>query len=306
MKKNVIFVTGHEFGVRALEGIFASSPYLERKLEVSLAIGLDARHSEDTVGYQSVRSVADANGTRHVDTSDGTLSSMREVIESAAPDYLVVVGWSRLVDPSILRLPAGATQNRGHARGNFGSVGMHPTSLPLGRGQAPIPWTIIKGVQRTALTVFFLAPTADSGPVIAQYPLEVRRDETAASLFYRFKHLHFQAGMDLAHHLISPTVVAHPQDDSISTVWPKRRPRDGLLRHDMTRSELVRTVRALLGPYPRAYIERDGEVVPIRQAFVPPASRSESACDFPDTFPFECIDGTVLLEPESNQATRGT
>jgi methionyl-tRNA formyltransferase len=306
MSKKLVFVTGHEFGVRALEGILASPPYLRGELEVPLTVGLDEKFSKRTVGYRSPREVAADNEIFHVDTVDGTLCSSIEIIESVAPDFLAVIGWSRLVDPSVLKIPSGvADRSVGRLRGSFSGIGMHPTCLPIGRGQAPIPWTIIKDLKRTALTVFFLAPTADSGPIIAQYPLEVRQGETSGSLFYRFAHLHFRAGMELAHQLTAPTVVSHPQDDSLATVWPKRCPVDGLLRHDMTRAELARTVRALLGPYPRSYVELDGEMVPVKRSFLPGSERNQPVYPRSRVFSFECADGTILLELQGDHDSVG-
>ncbi|MFJ9122429.1 formyltransferase family protein [Streptomyces sp. NPDC102394] len=301
MTKKLVFVTGHEFGVRALEGILASSSYLAGELKVLLTIGLDRSLSGRTVGYRSPERLAVDNGIRHVDTVDGTLRSTAGLIASLSPDFLAVIGWSRLVDAEVLKLPTGTAQNFGPARGLFTGIGMHPTCLPIGRGQAPIPWTIIKGLKRTALTVFFLAPAADAGPIIAQYPLEVRSNETSGSLFYRFAHLHFQAGMELAQQLIMPAVIAHPQDDALATVWPKRRPVDGLLRPDMTKAEVSRTVRALLGPYPRSYVERDGDEVPVKRAFLPETVGKQFIDRGSEVLPFPCADGTILLEAQEDR-----
>jgi methionyl-tRNA formyltransferase len=88
---------------------------------------------------------------------------------------------------------------------------MHPSPLPVGRGQAPIPWTIIKGLKQTALSVFFLAEEADAGPVIARYDLDVRDNETSASLFYRLGHVHFTAGLDLAESIGGGAVTRKPR-----------------------------------------------------------------------------------------------
>ena len=59
--------------------------------------------------------------------------------------------------------------------------------LPTGRGQAPIPWTIIKDQKKTALSVFFLVSEADAGPLIAQYELDVRNGENNNGRRLRFR-----------------------------------------------------------------------------------------------------------------------
>ncbi len=201
----LVLITGHTFGTRAFEGVFSSGAFLDGKVEVSLMIGLDDSRAGATVGYQPLSGIATEQGVPYIGTSDGRLSSLAGRIRDTAPDYVLVIGWSYLVGEDILSIPAS------------GCIGMHPTPLPLGRGQAPIPWTIIKGLKRTALSVFFLGAAADTGPVIASYDLDVRDNETSSSLFYRIGHAHFTAG------LISPSASAAEPSRRESRMRPPRR-----------------------------------------------------------------------------------
>jgi methionyl-tRNA formyltransferase len=271
----LVLVTGHAFGIRAFEGIFSSSAFLDGKVSVSLMIGLDDSRQAATVGYQPLGLLAEEQGVRFIATSDGRLSSLAGRIRDTRPTYLLVIGWSYLVGEDVLSVPSGC-------------IGMHPTPLPVGRGQAPIPWSIIKGFKRTALSVFFLTAAADAGPVIARYELDIRGNETSASLFYRVADAHFTAGLDLAERIGSGTVEARAQDEAAATIWPRRRPADGEIRDTMTCGEIDALVRGLLGPYPRAFISVAGEKIPIRA--VEPAGGGRR-------IPFRCGDGLVYLVP---------
>lgn len=284
----LVLVTGHAFGIRAFEGIFASSAFLGETITVSLLIGLDDCRAAATVGYQALSRVAAEQGVPYVGTSDGRLSSLAGRIRDIGPAYLLVIGWSYLVGADILSIPTS------------GGIGMHPSPLPIGRGQAPIPWTIIKGLKRTALSVFFLAEAADTGPVIARYDLDVRDNETSASLFYRIGHVHFTAGLDLAERIGSGAVAAEVQDEAAATRWPRRRPADGEIRATMTGADIEALVRALLGPYPRAFASVAGERVAIRrvQRSAPASGRFGPGASRP--IPFHCADGTVYLLPDDN------
>lgn len=253
----LILVSGHTFGGRAFEGLFSSRAFLDGRVEVPLMIGLDDSHASATVGYQSLGPLAAEQGVPFVSTSDGRLTSLAGQIRDAKPAYILVIGWSHLIGAEILSVPAVAAGRASAASGEFGCIGMHPTKLPQGRGQAPIPWTIIKGYEKTALTVFFLEPAADTGPIIAQYDLGVYQRETAASLFYRIAHAHFTAGLELAESLGSRQVGSQAQDQASATRWPRRRPRDGEILSTMTYLEIDSLVRSLLGPYPRAYVPAD-------------------------------------------------
>jgi methionyl-tRNA formyltransferase len=282
----LVLVSGHSFGTRAFEGIFASDAFLDGRAVVSLMIGLDDSRAAATVGYQPLSQLAAEQGVPYIGTADGRLSSLAGRISGARPDYLLVIGWSYLVGADILSIP------------RFGGIGMHPSPLPLGRGQAPIPWTIIKGLKRTALSVFFLAAAADAGPVIASYDLDVRENETSASLFYRVGHVHFIAGLDLADSIGTGLVTARSQDEAAATRWPRRRPADGEITAAMTASEIDALVRALLGPYPRAFAPVAGIQVPIRGVERSAPRPGGPEPDGPGPIPFRCADGLVYLLPD--------
>lgn len=271
----LVLVTGHAFGVRAFEGIFSSRAFLHGQIGVPLMIGLDDSRAAGTVGYTSPGRLAAEQGVPYISTSDGRLSTLAGRIRHARPAYILVIGWSHLVGEDILSIPIAAAAPREGEPGWSGCIGMHPTMLPTGRGQAPIPWTIIKGCDKTALSVFFLAAQADAGPLIAQYELDVRDGETSASLFYRIAHTHFTAGLELADRLGDGSVRARAQDDSAATRWPRRRPEDGEILRTMTCREISLLVRALLGPYPRAFVSLGSEKIHIQG--VEPIATGDSA-----------------------------
>jgi methionyl-tRNA formyltransferase len=288
----LVLVTGHAFGVRAFEGIFASRAFLDGRIGVPLMIGLDDSRATGTVGYTPLGRLAAEQGVRYITTSDGRLSSLAGQIRAAQPAYILVIGWSHLVGADILSIPSAAVSSHDGEAGWSGCIGMHPTMLPTGRGQAPIPWTIIKDLKRTALSVFFLVDEADAGPIIAQYELEIRDGENSASLFYRIGHTHFTAGLELAERLGDGSVSARIQDETVATRWPRRRPKDGEILDTMTRREISLLVRALLGPYPRAFIWQAGEKVEIRG--VEPATDGDASADG-RRIRFRCRDGEVYL-----------
>jgi methionyl-tRNA formyltransferase len=299
-RASLILVTGHTFGVRAFEGIFSSRAFIRGRLGVPLMIGLDGGHAAATVGYQSPERLAAQHGVPCVSTADGRLNSLAGRIREAAPSYILVIGWSHLIAEKVLSIPAAVAGCEFSQPARFGSIGMHPTRLPDGRGQAPIPWTIIKAYRKTALTVFFLEAGADTGPIIAQYDLDVGDRETAASLFYRVAHAHFTAGSELAESLADRCVAARVQDEAAATRWPRRRPRDGEISASMTRAEIDSLVRALLGPYPRAFVVVGGRPLDISRVEL--TAPAELAGDRPGTasdryIRFPCADGEVFLRP---------
>jgi methionyl-tRNA formyltransferase len=300
----LVLVSGHAFGAAAFAGILSSDAFLTGRLEVPAVIGLRAERAGKTVGYRSLAPLAAEHQLPYLDAPDGRLAGLAGLMRSIRPHYLLVIGWSSLVTPEVLRIPSevAAVESDGHPEG-VGCIGMHPTKLPEGRGQAPIPWTIIKGLSRTALSVFFLEEAADTGPVIAQYPVEVHPRETASSLFYKMEHAHFRAGMDLAVRLADRSVTGSKQDESAASRWPRRRPGDSELTSAMTCEEVDRQVRALLGPYPRAFVTYDSSQIPVRGVVPlgsPLSPRQLGPHADGSLLPFRCTDGMVGLIPDSS------
>ncbi len=164
-------------------------------------------------------------------------------------DWLFVIGWSQIVREAMLNVP------------RRGALGIHPTLLPVGRGRAAIPWTLLKGFTETGVTLFQLDAGVDTGPILAQERLAVAPDETATTLYDRVAEAHRTLIRRVWLDLVHDCVIAVPQDEKNASYWPKRTPADGRLDSSMACSDVERLVRAVTHPYPGAFWQRDQDVV---------------------------------------------
>lgn len=169
-----------------------------------------------------------------------------EAIRAADLDYLLVIGWSQLVDPKVFSVV------------NRSLLGVHPTLLPQGRGRAPIPWTILKGLGRSGVTLFELRPKADTGDIFASESFDVDTDETATTLYEKARKAHVDLIRRIWPKLKEGILVGVPQDDSRATYWTQRRPEDGEIKSDTDILEVEKLVRATTHPYPGAFVITDG------------------------------------------------
>jgi methionyl-tRNA formyltransferase len=158
-------------------------------------------------------------------------------------DWLFIIGWSQIAGPDVL------------ASVRQGAIGMHPTLLPQGRGRAAIPWAILKGLDRTGVTMFKLDAGVDSGPIIAQREVPIGPRETATTLYARVEDAHRALMREAWPQLRAGRVTLTPQDESKATYWPGRTPEDGRLLPSMSVQEADRLVRAVTHPYPGAFID---------------------------------------------------
>jgi methionyl-tRNA formyltransferase len=166
-----------------------------------------------------------------------------EGLRAADLDWLYVIGWSQLAKQEVLSIP------------RRGVLGIHPTLLPVGRGRASIPWAIIKGLKETGVTMFKLDEGMDTGPILGQVVIPIEDEETSTTLYEKVVASHRTLIRRTYPRIADGTIEPVPQDESRATVWPGRKPSDGLLDvRSMDSAEVDRHVRALTHPYPGASV----------------------------------------------------
>ena len=231
-ERSFCFATGLELGRRALQAL------CEGGLVPRLAIGYDPSLQHRS-GYVPLGDLADRYQFDLIEVRDINTESVFERVQAAGPDLFIVAGWSQLVrDPLLSSFPLQA-------------VGMHPTALPHGRGRAPIPWTLIKGMDKTAVTLFYLVAEADAGDIIDQEPIVVSMRDDATSLYEKVADAHATILLRAVPRLLAGEATRHPQGEG--DFWPKRRPEDGVIDWSLDVEALYNWVRALTHPYPGAF-----------------------------------------------------
>ena len=259
------FVTGHEFGDATFRAILGLPEY-GSKLKCTLLACLDQVKSAATVGYIDLGPFAAENGVAVEYIRSIKTEGAHSLLRASAPDYLMIVGWSELAPSAILDIPK--LKHRGHARhtASYGCIGMHQTLLPEGRGRAPIPWAIIKGLKRTGVTAFLLEEAADAGGIVDQLPIPIDPAETATTLFEKARKAHIELGARLGMRMATRALSWTDQDERLASTWPRRRPEDGRIDFSWTAVEVDRFVRALTPPYPGAFFLWANEKIRVQKA----------------------------------------
>lgn len=233
------FVTAVQLGLDCLVEI----ERLDGKLD--LLITLDDDTATKKSGRVQLDEYARRTGVSLHKTKHINEPTTIEAIRQADLDYLLVIGWSQLVSPEIFPLVKRTL------------LGMHPTLLPEGRGRAPIPWTILKGLKRSGVSMFELKPEADSGDIMAAESFDVAPDETATTLYEKARNAHVALIRKTWPDLTEGTLQGHPQDETKATHWPQRRPEDGEITEQMSLEDIAKLVRATTHPYPGAFLVSD-------------------------------------------------
>ena len=231
------FVTAVQLGLGCVEELYAIGGSVEFLMtlpddidrEKSGRVFLDGFASDHHIPLHKVPNINDPEAIHAIRAYD--------------IDWLFIIGWSQIAGREVLDEPTA------------GCIGVHPTLLPEGRGRASIPWAIIRGLDKTGATMFQLDAGVDTGPIIAQVPIPINADETATTLYARVARAHRSLISEAYPDLCSGSIQLVPQDESLASVWPGRKPADGRLDSSMTIAEMDRLVRATTRPYPGAFVE---------------------------------------------------
>jgi len=161
-----------------------------------------------------------------------------EKIKNIKPDLIVVVAYGQIIPASIIYLP------------RHNSVNLHFSLLPKYRGASPVQWALLKGEEKTGLTIFQLNEKMDEGDILSQEEVEILPDEKAYELEARLA----ERGAELLVKTISQIDDIHPlrQDHSQATYAPKLRKDDGRIDWTNEAPFIDRQVRAFT-PWPSAF-----------------------------------------------------
>lgn len=184
--------------------------------------------------------------------------TVKPFIADLSPDLILVMGWSEMIPDDILALPSIAT------------IGSHPTLLPLGRGRAPLPWTILKGLRESGLTFFILDSGVDTGDIVLQRRFDIGLKETATTLYDKI----IAFGKEMLLELLSMHEITGWPQGSSHDYWKRRTDRHGRIDWSISSDDIERLVRAMTHPYPGAWTMAGEQKVRILRASTIPNSSS--------------------------------
>jgi methionyl-tRNA formyltransferase len=232
------FVTCVQLGLSCMEEIYRVGGWLD------LAVTLPDDRARTKSGRVYIDDFCRARGIPLIKSPNVNDAAVLDAVAEAELDWLFIIGWSQIARAPLLALP------------KRGVLGIHPTLLPQGRGRASIPWTILKGLPRTGVTLFKMDAGVDTGPILAQEELPVGADETARSLYDRVNAAHRTLIARAWPDLVADRLDPQPQDERHASTWPGRGPEDGRIDPaSMTVAETDRLVRAVTDPYPGAFVD---------------------------------------------------
>jgi methionyl-tRNA formyltransferase len=202
-------------------------------------------------------------------------AEFRGLLESTAPDAIVVVAYGRIIPPWMLALP------------RLGCINLHGSLLPRYRGAAPIQWAVAMGDAVTGNTTMLLEEGLDTGPILLQQTVEIGSKETAIDLFDRLAQTGAPLMVETLAGLEKGTIHPQAQNHEGATYAPLLKREDGRMDFaGRSAHELFNRWRGFQS-WPGAFTTLDGKKLIVHRMAV------------------EGVDGAASLFNEHERAVRG-
>lgn len=130
-------------------------------------------------------------------------------IAALEPELSVVAAYGHILSPEVLEVPEG------------GSVNLHASLLPELRGAAPVNWAIIRGHDRTGVTIMEMTEGMDEGPILLQREVPIDDEDTATGLYIRLAEVGAEALVEALALMEAGLLEAREQDHDRATYAPK-------------------------------------------------------------------------------------
>ncbi|MCG7848055.1 MAG: methionyl-tRNA formyltransferase, partial [ANME-2 cluster archaeon] len=136
----------------------------------------------------------------------------------------------------------------------FRTINIHPSYLPVYRGQHVVNWAIINGENETGVTIHYIDEGIDTGDIIIQKKVPISYEDTAKTLHDKIYSEACELVIDVIHSIASgKQIISKKQDDKKATYFHPRVPEDGRIDWNKSGLEIYNLIRGLAKPWPGAY-----------------------------------------------------
>lgn len=190
----------------------------------------------------------------------------QSTLRALQPDLMVVVAYGLILPRAVIDIPP------------LGCVNIHASLLPRWRGAAPIQRAILAGDEETGVTIMFIEPRLDAGPMLHKKCCPILRGESSADLHDRLAIMGAEALIETLPSLETRTATPETQNEAAVTYAAKLSKEEALLDWTLPAEVLERQVAAF-NPWPVAETRFQG--LPLRiwraeaidsEAALPPGS----------------------------------
>jgi methionyl-tRNA formyltransferase len=173
-----------------------------------------------------------------------------EKILSLNPDLIVTAAFGQILPKELLEAP------------KFGCINVHASLLPELRGGAPIHYSIINGLEKTGITIMYMAEKLDAGDILTQVEVKIEEKDNVGTLHDKLSKAGAKLLSETVPKLLNGELTPIKQNDEEATfAWNIKREQEKI-DWGKTGAEIYNHVRGM-NPWPVAYSTLNGSVLKI-------------------------------------------
>ena len=240
--KAVVFAY-HNMGIAGLEALF------NHRFDIQ-AVFTHEDNPDENCWFGSVKNWALQKNILVYTTDE--VNSPQWIAEIAAfnTDIIFSFYYRKMICREILDLP------------KIGAFNLHGSFLPYYRGRCPVNWVIIKGEEKTGVTLHYMIDKPDAGDIVCQKTVAIDLADTAKTLYDKL----CDAAKELLDELLplikKGQIPRQKQDLEVGSYYGGRRPEDGRIDWKKSAGVIYNLIRGVTRPYPGAFaLAEDNEKV---------------------------------------------
>lgn len=259
----IVFMGTPEFAVPALNALVAGPHDL-----CAVVSQPDRRSGRGRkVVPAPVKVAAQAAGLKLMQPEKVNTREFLETIRHLSPDMLIVVAYGQILPGELLDIPS------------IMPINIHGSLLPAFRGAAPIHWAMLKGCEKTGITIMRMDTGIDTGPMLIQESITIGPDETFGNLYRRMAKLGAELIIKAIAQISRGEIKEAPQPEDGVTHAPPVKKELARVDWKMPAAELHCLIRAM-DPAPGAYTIWKGQRL---RVYNPAFLEKEPCCKPPGT-----------------------
>jgi UDP-4-amino-4-deoxy-L-arabinose formyltransferase/UDP-glucuronic acid dehydrogenase (UDP-4-keto-hexauronic acid decarboxylating) len=162
-------------------------------------------------------------------------------IKSWKPDVLFSFYYRKMIGGKILEIP------------RLGALNLHGSLLPAYRGRCPVNWVLVKGEEKTGVTLHFMVEKPDAGDIVGQKEILIDFHDTARTLYDKLCEAADVLLDELLPVIKTGQIPRRKQNLAEGSYYGGRRPEDGRIDWTRPAKDIYNLIRAVTDPYPGAF-----------------------------------------------------
>ena len=224
-----------------LESLYCLQGFKDNNIHISGVVTLPFQEQKRASDYRDLIPFCKQNEISYYISKDINSNETKAWLREINPDVIFILGWSQIFDEELIELPKKYI------------IGSHPSDLPYGAGRAPIVWTILEDLRKSAVSFFKINKSVDAGDIVFKKHFLIPQRTDATFLYHLVAKKLSEGFVEVYNQIQNNTLSEEKQDIAQRTLRSKRVYADGQIYFNRTADEIDRLIRATTDPYPGAF-----------------------------------------------------